>query len=79
MKFAKLIGKAEKLVDELEQGEEVKPAKLTRLQELLNDKIAHYEARLGEDLDPDKRKKLETRLEVVKSQLRKSLELSAAE
>ena len=76
MKFSKLIGKAEKLVDKHARGKSVNPKKLTRLQELLEDKISRYEASLATTMEPGKREKLETRLKVVKSQLRKSMALS---
>ena len=78
MKFSRLIGKAEKLGDKHDQGEPVPAAKLTRLQSLLTDKIERYESKLKQDLDPGKRKKLQARLQVVKSQLDKSIKLTNA-
>lgn len=76
MKFSRLIGKAEKLVDIHEQGEPIEAARLTRLQSLLTDKIESYEAKLEETLEPHKRQKLQARLQVVKSQLQKSINLT---
>ena len=78
MKFSKLIGKADKIVDKHEQGETIKAAKLTRLQSLLTDKIERYEEKLKEDLEPRKREKLQARLKVVKAQLQKSLKLTSS-
>jgi predicted component of type VI protein secretion system len=72
MKFSRLIEKAEKFADKVKQGHQVKPKKLTELQDLLSDKIARYEARLKEDMTEQKRNKLETRLKVVRAQLQKS-------
>ncbi|MDC1286374.1 hypothetical protein N8198_00655 [Gammaproteobacteria bacterium] len=76
MKFSRLIGKAEKLVDKHEQGKPVEATKLTRLQGLLNDKIERYEAKLQETMEPPRREKLQARLKVVKSQLQKSINLT---
>ena len=78
MKFSKLIGKAEKLVDKHDQGKPVEGAKLTRLQSLLTEKIERYEKKLAEGLEPQKQKKLQARLKVVKSQLQKSIKLTNA-
>ena len=75
MKFSRLIEKAEKFADKVKQGRQVKPKKLTALQDLLGDKIARYEARLKEDMTEQKRNKLETRLKVVRAQLQKSKQL----
>ena len=77
MKFSRLIEKAEEFGDKVQQGRQVEPEKLTELQGLLGDKIARYEARLKEDMTKQKRSKLETRLKVVKAQLKKSKQLSA--
>jgi phage pi2 protein 07 len=76
MKFSKLIGKAEKLVDKQEQGELIEADKLTQLQSLLTEKLERYEAKLKENLEPHKRLKLEARLRVVKAQLQKSIDLT---
>ena len=76
MKFSKLVGKAEKIVDKHERGKRIKPEKLDELQGLLADKIARYEAKLNDELDGGKRAKLEKRLRVVRAQLQKSRELS---
>jgi DNA-binding transcriptional MerR regulator len=76
MKFSKLIGKAEKLVDKQEQGEPIEADKLTRLQSLLTEKLERYEAKLEETLEPHKRQKLQARLRVVKAQLQKSIDLT---
>ena len=72
MKFSRLIEKAEKFADKVQQGRQVEPKKVTELQGLLSDKIARYEARLKEDMTEQKRDKLETRLKVVRAQLQKS-------
>ena len=77
MKFSRLIEKAEKFGDKVQQGSQIEPKKLTKLQGLLGDKIARYEARLKEDMTQQKRNKLETRLKVVSAQLQKSKQLSA--
>ena len=76
MKFSKLVGKAEKIVDKYERGKRIKPAKLDELQGLLADKIARYEAQLKAEPDQSKREKLEKRLRVVRAQLQKSRKLS---
>jgi len=78
MKFSKLIGKAEDLVESHEQGKSIEAAKLTRLQSLLTDKIKHYEEKLEGTLEPQKQQKLQARLKVVKSQLQKSINLTNA-
>jgi predicted component of type VI protein secretion system len=75
MKFSRLIGKAEKFADKVKQGRQLKPKKLAELQRLLDDKIARYEARLENDMEEQKRNKLETRLKVVRAQLQKSKQL----
>jgi len=77
MKFSRLIGKSEKIVDSHEQGHPVESAKLSKLQRLLGEKISRYQAKLEEMDDPKKRKKLQTRLKVVNAQLKKSKQLSA--
>ena len=77
MKFSKLIEKAEKIAEYYQQGRPVKSGKLTKLQRLLNDKIARYEARLEQDMNEQKRQKLGTRLNVVKAQLQKSINLAS--
>ncbi len=78
MKFSKLIGKAEKVVKKHEKGHPVKPAKLNELQKLLGGKVSRYQAKLADTADAQKRKKLETRLKVVKAQLKKSKRLSTS-
>ena len=77
MKFSKLIEKSEKIAEYYQQGRQIEPGKLTKLQRLLNDKVARYEARLEEDMNQQKRQKLETRLKVVKAQLQKSINLAS--
>ena len=77
MKFSRLIEKAEQFRDKVRQGRQLKPKKLTELQRLLGDKIARYEARLKEDMPKQKRGKLETRLKVVRAQLKKSKQQKA--
>jgi hypothetical protein len=78
MKFSRLIGKAEKIVEKAQQGKRVKSKKLAELQALLVDKIARYEARLEQDQSEQNREKLGTRLKVVKAQLQKSKALAAS-
>ena len=79
MKFSELVEKAERLVGKHEQGRQIKPKKLDKLQQLLSDKKSRYEAKLAETDDPGKRQKLETRLRVVSAQLEKSKHLPVAE
>jgi hypothetical protein len=79
MKYSKLIDKVEKFAEKEKQGKPAAPKKLSRLQELLVDKIAHYEARLEDkDLSRREREIRETRLRVVKAQLKKSKALDAS-
>jgi uncharacterized protein YcbK (DUF882 family) len=78
MKFSRLVDKAEKLANKYEQGKPLEEAKLTRLQSLLTDKVERYEEKLQGDLEPNKREKLEARLKVVKSQLKKSIKLTSS-
>jgi hypothetical protein len=76
MKFSKLVGKSEKIVDGHEKGDPVVCKQLNKLDRLLSDKIMRYEKKLKETDDSQKRKKLQTRLKVVNAQLRKSGKLS---
>jgi hypothetical protein len=79
MKFSKLIEKVEKFTEKEQQGKRGAPKKLSKLQQLLVDKIAHYEARLEDkDLSKHNREIRETRLKVVKAQLKKSKTLEAS-
>ena len=75
MKFSRLTDKFENLVNKLDQGSSIIPEKLEKLQQLLETKIARYEKKLAATEDPEKRKKLETRLRVVAAQLEKSKKL----
>ena len=75
MKFSRLTDKFESLVNKLDQGNSINPEKLEKLQQLLEAKIARYETKLAATEDPEKRKKLETRLRVVTAQLEKSKKL----
>ncbi len=75
MKFSRLVDKFESLVNKLDQGSSVIPEKLEKLQQLLEAKITRYEAKLAATEDPEKRRKLETRLKVVAAQLEKSRKL----
>jgi hypothetical protein len=75
MKFSRLTDKFESLVNKLDQGNSINPEKLEKLQQLLEAKIARYETKLAATEDPEKRKKLETRLRVVAAQLEKSKKL----
>jgi hypothetical protein len=79
MKFSNLVNKFEKLVQKHETGIQIKPEKLSKLQQLLTEKKSRYQAKLDETDDPDKRHKLERRLRVVDAQLEKSKHLSTAE
>ncbi len=79
MKFSTLVGKFEKLVSKYEKGSRIKPQKLSKLQQLLGDKRTRYQAKLDAAQDPEKRKKLETRLKVVNAQLEKSRQLPIAD
>lgn len=75
MKFSKLVNKFESLASKLDQGSSVIPEKLEKLQQLLEAKKTRYEAKLEVTQDPEKRRKLETRLKVVTAQLEKSSKL----
>ena len=76
MKYNRLMGKAEEIVDRHKRGKPVKSADLDKLQRLLDEKIARYTERLELIDDPDKREKLQTRLKVVNAQLEKSKRLT---
>lgn len=75
MKFSKLVNKFESLASKLDQGSGVTPEKLEKLQQLLEAKKTRYKAKLEVTQDPEKRRKLETRLKVVTAQLEKSSKL----
>ncbi len=75
MKFKRLIDKFESLIDRADQGSKIKPEKLAKLQQLLEAKKSAYQSKLEATRDPDKYRKLETRLQVVKAQLKKSRNL----
>jgi hypothetical protein len=75
MKFKKLVDKFESLVKKAEQGSNIKSEKLAKLQQLLDAKKSAYQSKLEATQDPDKRRKLETRLQVVNAQLDKSKKL----
>ena len=79
MKFTRLVDKFEKLVNKHERGRKIKSRKLAQLQQLLEDKRLRYQSRLEALEDPEKRKKLETRLRVVEAQLEKTRQLSSTE
>jgi hypothetical protein len=76
MKFSKLVGKAEDIVDRHKKGHPVVCAQMDKLERLLSDKKLRYEKKLGETDDSQKRGKLQARLKVVNAQLRKSKKLS---
>ena len=76
MKFSKLVGKAEDIVDRHKKGRPVVCKQMNKLERLLSDKILRYEKKLKETDDSQKCKKLQTRLKVVNAQLRKSKKLS---
>lgn len=75
MKFSRLVDKFESLVSKLDQGSSIIPEKLEKLQQLLEAKILRYKSKLALTEDPEKRRKLETRLKVVAAQLEKSKKL----
>lgn len=75
MKFSRLVDKFESLVSKLDQGSIIIPEKLEKLQQLLEAKILRYKSKLALTEDPEKRRKLETRLKVVAAQLEKSKKL----
>jgi len=75
MKFSRLVDKFESLVNKLDQGSSIIPEKLEKLQQLLEAKILRYKSKLAVTEDPEKRRKLETRLKVVAAQLEKSRKL----
>jgi hypothetical protein len=75
MRFSRLVDKFESLVNKLDQGSSIIPEKLEKLQQLLEAKITRYESKLEATEDPEKRRKLETRLKVVAAQLEKSKKL----
>jgi len=75
MKFSRLVDKFENLVNILDEGNNIIPEKLEKLQQLLEAKILRYKSKLAVTEDPEKRRKLETRLKVVAAQLEKSRKL----
>jgi len=75
MKFNRLVDKFESLVNLLDEGSSIIPEKLEKLQQLLEAKILRYKSKLAVTEDPEKRRKLETRLKVVAAQLEKSRKL----
>jgi len=78
MKFIRLIDKFENLFDKQTKGRPIKPGELQKLEQLLADKKSRYEAKLESTQDPEKRKKLETKLKVVNAQLEKSKQLASS-
>jgi hypothetical protein len=79
MKFSELVDKFDNLVHKHEKGKRIKPEKLNKLQQLLNEKKSRYQAKLNATDDPEKRQKLERRLRVVNAQLEKSKHLPVVE
>jgi hypothetical protein len=77
MKFTRLVDKFEKLVFKHEHGRKVKSRKLEKLQQLLDRKRLDYQSKIEILEDPEKRKKLETRLRVVEAQLEKTRHLAS--
>ncbi|MGI9317620.1 MAG: hypothetical protein ACR2QW_09835 [bacterium] len=75
MKFTKLVDRFEKLIAKIKSGEQIEPEKLEKLQKLLADKKSRYEEKLESTVDQNKRRKLETRLNVVEAQLKKTTQL----
>jgi hypothetical protein len=78
MKFTRLGDEFEKLVNKHKRGRKIKSRKLAQLQQLLDDKRLRYQTRLEGLKDPQKRKKLKTRLRVVEAQLKKTRKLSSS-
>ena len=76
MKYKTLVGKSEQLADKHSQGQSIKPGKLGKLQQALIDKAAGYETKLDTLTDPEKRQKLESRLNVVRAQIEKLTQLT---
>ncbi len=72
MKFSKLSTKFSKLLKKKEKGKKIKPDKLLKLQELLNQKKSKFEKRLNEDLSAEQRTSLESKLKVVSAQIAKT-------
>ncbi len=79
MKFTRLVDKFEKLASKHEQGSKIKPEKLGKLQQMLVDKQSRYQVKLEATTDPNKRKKLATRLKVVAAQIEKVKQISPAD
>ena len=75
MKFTKLSQKFNKLLKKQDKGKTIKPEKLEKLQQLLNEKKSRYEEKLNTELSEEKRNSLETKLKVVMAQLDKSKQL----
>ena len=75
MKFNRLVSKFESFANKLEQGSGIIPEKLEKLQQLLEAKKTRYESKLTATQDSVKRRKLETRLNVVAAQLEKLKQL----
>ncbi len=76
MKYTRLVDEVEKLTSKHELGSRIEPEKLGELQQLLTDKKSRYEDKLAETTDPEKHKKLITRLKVVAAQIEKAKQIS---
>ena len=72
MKFTKLSTKFNKLLKKKEKGKKVKPEKLQKLHDILNEKKLRYEKKLKSDLTDEKRSSLKSKLKVVNAQIKKS-------
>lgn len=77
MKFKKLGAKFSKILDKQEKGKSIDPEKVAKLKHKLTEKQQHYENRLNQDLDPEKRKSFEIKLGVVSAHLAKLEELTS--
>lgn len=72
MKFTKLSTKFNKLLKKKKKGKTIRPEKLLKLQELLNQKKSRFEKRLQTDLSEEKRTSIKSKLNVVSAQLAKT-------
>jgi len=72
MKFTKLSTKFNKLLKKKKKGKSIKPEKLHKIVELLNQKKSRFEEKLKTDVSGEKRSSLESKLRVVNAQIAKS-------
>jgi len=71
MKFTKLSTKFNKLLKKKDKGKSLKPEKIEKLQQLLNDKKDRFQNKLEGELTAEKKESLQTKLKVVDAQLEK--------